>query len=318
MRWGLVMLTGACTPQQLEQSCLETADWSRVQFVLLQLQPFCHLVAFSFCVSTCQWLLLGLVVSDMVLWFAKLGELTTVGDWANDVLKEISPHKASWEEKLLGVHKLQAKVYDLEAFSAVNSWTVHSPRAIEVYGHRWSFGSCGVYHCEPMQMSGALPVALLPRCALRHSEQPGVKESWLWDLSQTSYNLNRTCRNLPSCVLGGMAGRRNVYWVAWVPLCLSARYQRAWMDGGGDWACSMRGSSILQEGWELSQRHAGRGAAEAEGAARASSEGLAAVGFSQVCCSKFSTKDKARIHDVDGILAGHGGTALFSNWMGDF
>ena len=75
----------------------------------------------------------------------------------------------------------------------------------------------------------------------------------------------------------------------------------------------MRGSSILQEGWELSQRHAGRGAAEAEGAARASSEGLAAVGFSQVCCSKFSTKDEARIRDVDGILAGHGGTALFSN-----
>jgi len=52
----------------------------------------------------------------------------------------------------------------------------------------------------------------------------------------------------------------------------------------------MRGSSILQEGWELSQRHAGRGAAEAEGAAGASSAGLAAVGFLQVgflqvCCS---------------------------------
>ena len=70
---------GACTPQQLEQSCLEIADWSRVQFVLLQLQTFCHSGAFSFWVSTCQWLLLSLVVSDMALWFPKLGELTTVG-----------------------------------------------------------------------------------------------------------------------------------------------------------------------------------------------------------------------------------------------
>ena len=48
----------------------------------------------------------------------------------------------------------------------------HSPRGIEVYGHGWSFGICG-------RMSGALPVALLARCAFRHSEQPGV----VWDLS---------------------------------------------------------------------------------------------------------------------------------------
>ena len=53
-------------------------------------------------------------------------------------------------------------------------------------------------------MSGALPVALLPRCALRHNEQVGVKESWLLDLSQPSYNLSWTCRNLPSCIPGGI------------------------------------------------------------------------------------------------------------------
>lgn len=107
---------GACTPQQLGQSCLD----------LLHLQPFCHSVAFSFWVSTCQWLLLSLVVSDMVLWFPKFGDLTTVGDGAKDVLKEISPHKASWEEKLLDVHKLQAKVYDLELLGAISRQsTVH-------------------------------------------------------------------------------------------------------------------------------------------------------------------------------------------------
>lgn len=86
---------GACTPQQLEQSCPETADWSRVQVALLQLQPFLPPSAFS-------------------TWYAgspQLGELTTVGDGAKDVLKEISPRQALWEEKLLD----EAKVCDLEA-----------------------------------------------------------------------------------------------------------------------------------------------------------------------------------------------------------
>lgn len=111
---------GACTPQQLGQSCLETAEYNLFCFTCN------HSVAFSFWVSTCQWLLLSLVVSDMVLWFPKLGDLTTVGDGAKDVLKEISPHKSSWEEKLLDVHKLQATVYDLEPFGAINRQsTVH-------------------------------------------------------------------------------------------------------------------------------------------------------------------------------------------------
>lgn len=107
-------------------------------------------------------------------------------------------------------------------------------------------------------MSGALPVALLPRCALRHSEQPGV-----------------VVGPVPSLVAGMSTEWRGSTYAS--DLNINGRWRRL----------SMLYASFVDTagGWELSQRHAGRGAAEAEGAAGASSEGLAAVPFSQVCCS---------------------------------
>ena len=47
-----------------------------------------------------------LLYRNMALWCPKLGGLNTVGDGAKEVLKEICPNKASWEEKLLVHNKV--------------------------------------------------------------------------------------------------------------------------------------------------------------------------------------------------------------------
>ena len=130
-------------------------------------------------------------------------------------------------------------------------------------------------------MSGALPVALLPRCALRHNEQVGVKESWLWDLSQPSYKLSWTFRNLPSCVPSGITHFHHKCLLSGVGYAsqLDIR-EREWTVEATEHAlCEVRRCCRKAGSFRKGTQ------AEAEGAAGASSEGLAAVGFSQVCCS---------------------------------
>ena len=66
---------------------------------------------------------------QVALWFPKRGGLDTVGDGAKEVLKEICPNKASWEEKLLDVHNKVLQVFpvqDMKEVSGEHGWTVEA------------------------------------------------------------------------------------------------------------------------------------------------------------------------------------------------